>query len=163
MNFKDKYSLEFVQSIKSNVNHEFSVNRFIENNKDLLISVTSGMNDQNFPLEQDFEGDVDFIFFKSDRGIYPTNQFVSDAKDDGYILTGVKGIAFLVLKIKDSPFLPKDIAIFSPNKTFSPEDKNKSLALPYFISRTLGGIALHHSNDSTTMIAAENYVVLGRQ
>ncbi len=160
MNLLERYSLECIKNITLRVEPGFSINEFIEKHGKNLRSITNGVNDQNFPLEQDFEGKIDFFIFKVKQEICPTYKFLLEAKDEGYILTGVKGIALLFLN--NNKELPKDSWILSPNRILSLEDYWKHAAVPYFVSENNEG-HLNSSNHSVTHIPDRMYIVLGKK
>lgn len=160
MELIEKYSLELEVQFRLNIQPGFSINEFITRYRDKLSSVTNGMDDKNFPLEKDFDGEIDFCIFRMRKKICPTYKFLSDAKNEGYIFTGVKGVASLFLTHLNE--LPEDSWILSPNRTLSVEDHWEASAIPY-LDHKPSHTNLHHSNHSVSDLRAGMYILLGKK
>lgn len=161
MDIIKKYSLTLVATIESHVDSGFSIDSYLETNAKLFSSVVNGMNDENFKLEDDFEGNIAFSIFKMNDEIDETPLFLQDAKEQGYIFTGVKGIASILLQSKAFSYM--DSWILSPHKIAEPS-KAYSNGMPYLSKATKSGAyLLHYSNNSVNNLRAGMYILLAKK
>jgi hypothetical protein len=134
----------------------FSIDEFIVNEKMRIGTACNGMNDKNFPLKHECQGAMNLFIFKTTTDM-ETRPALRQIAEDGWIFTGVKGIASLIMEhIK---LLPVENWILSPNRLIEDTDIWQSSGIPYL----LVGSGIKYSNHSIDYIRDGKYLLLGRK
>jgi hypothetical protein len=157
MDITKDFPIVLVKNIELKISSAFSINSYLEQNGAKFGSIVNGMNDENFALENDFYGNINFCIFKMKENIYSTTSFLRQARFEGYLLTGVKGIASILLKPEELLFI--DSWLLSPHKILEYCEKWTD-GIPYLGIGKDKDYSLHFSNHSVNDLRSGMYILL---
>lgn len=157
MKIEEKHNVRLIKTIPVFAEVGFSIDSFKREHGDKLGSISNGMEDNMFALEEDFSGTTVLNLFQCNKTV-DTQQFLSDAVAMHYFVTGVKGLALLFLQNKSQ--LPEEW-ILSPCKLHYSKKAFED-NIPYLGTLKNRKRCLHHSTHSVGEISKNHYILLGR-